>query len=344
MGDLSQILEVDSLVLLKKYQKNFKEDSTILITGATGLIGINLLSFFRCLKFLYPNIKIYISNPSTTGAIFLKKVFQDDFFEVINIKLNDIQKYSNLSFDYIFHMATYGQPGKFVENDLETLQINSVALINLFAHLSEGGRFFFSSTSEIYSGNTQYPHTEEMVGNTSTWHPRACYIEAKRFGEAYCYREAQKGRKAYSGRISLSYGPGFRFDDQRVLNEFTINAVLKNQILMRDSGGAQRVYCYVRDTLDMILGLIFTSHYQPINIGGTEKISIFDLAKKISSQTNCTLLRGASSQTMVGSPDLVFSSIAALVDLLGKNDFVSIDDGLSASIKWVTTLKKVMAY
>jgi nucleoside-diphosphate-sugar epimerase len=335
MNNLSQILQDDASFLVDKHGNSIACNSNILITGASGLIGINLLSFFISAKLKEKKLKIFITLPSEEGLNFIKSVYPDENINILNISLDDISITNiNISFDYIFHLATYGQPNRFTAEASKTMHLNSIGIIKLFELLSPKGIFFFCSSSEVYSGNENFPHKEEEIGTTNTVHPRACYIEGKRFGEAYCYLMSQQGFKTYSGRISLSYGPGFRINDKRVLNEFIFNGILKKEIKMLDDGSAVRVYCYVRDTIDMILGLIQTDHFKPINFCGKEQISILNLGKLVSNECSCNLVAGPKNSTLIGAPQVVSSSPELITNLINKNNFVSMPEGIKNAVRW----------
>ena len=111
-------------------------------------------------------------------------------------------------------------------------------------------------------------------------HPRACYIEAKRCGEAICNAFRQQGVKAASARLALAYGPGTREGDKRVLNSF-IERGLKGAITMLDRGEAKRTYCYVSDAVELMWKILLHGREPVYNVGGTSKTTIGELACKI---------------------------------------------------------------
>lgn len=63
--------------------------------------------------------------------------------------------------------------------------------MELLDRLHAQWKFLYASSSAIYSGLQKDAFTENDVGTTNTLHPRACYIEGKRCGEAIvnAYRE-----------------------------------------------------------------------------------------------------------------------------------------------------------
>ena len=196
------------------------EGKSILITGASGLIGTY---FLACLKVLSEKKKI---GKITAICNSQYPVYLNDLvnYPEIEIIIGDLTNYEFLPkmpmADYIIHAAGYGQPGRFMENPIKTLKLNTETTFCLFDKLKKDGKLLFLSTSEVYSGLTNPPHKESEIGSTNTTHPRSCYIEAKRCGEAICNAYRTKGVKAKSARLSLAYGPGTKQNDLRVINSF----------------------------------------------------------------------------------------------------------------------------
>ena len=107
----------------------------------------------------------------------------------------------------------------FTKHKLDTIAVNTSFLLKLFKYLKPNGKFLYISSSEVYSGATP-SHTEEMIGTTTPQHPRACYIEGKRCGEAICTAYREQGYYVKIARLALAYGPGTKAHDTRVINEF----------------------------------------------------------------------------------------------------------------------------
>lgn len=331
---MTNLLSEDA-ALLKHHIDYFEDGARVLVTGASGLIGVNLLALFFSEEFVKKKIEVYVCVHSEASKTFLRIIFPKVHINFASLDLVGFgENELNKRFDYIFHLATYGQPGKFMLEQQETMRLNSIGLVKLFDYLQPSGRLFFASTSEVYSGNPNTPHIESEIGITTTTHPRACYIEAKRFGEAFCCLKAQAGVRAYSGRISLAYGPGFRVGDKRVLNEFIFNALRTGSIRMMDDGSALRVYCYVRDTIDMILRQIHSNHYEPLNIGGIEQISIIALANKVANNCASKVFPGKSAEHIGGAPLVVSSSTSLASKVLDKKSYVSMDEGIVRATNW----------
>jgi UDP-glucuronate decarboxylase len=187
----------------------------------------------------------------------LCKILERDYpeIEVCKIKSHFTEMDLNKS-QYCIYAGGYGQPQMFSKDKLETIRMNTEDVSKLFDCLDEGGKYLYISTSEVYSGATP-PYKETDIGTTTPQHPRACYIEGKRCGEAICMAYKEQGYDVKIARLALAYGPGTKKGDTRVLNELIEQALTTGRIKLRDDGSAKRTYCYVEDACEMMLNILF---------------------------------------------------------------------------------------
>jgi nucleoside-diphosphate-sugar epimerase len=307
------------------------------VTGASGLIGIYVVSFLKKFATQY-NIEIYCWMKGD-----LENGFKP-FFEGINIIKGDITQshlFNNpITYDVIIHSSGYGQPGKFLEEKIKTIQINTTSTINLFSKLNKGGKFLFMSTSEIYSGLDLYDITEDQIGNTNTNHLRSCYIEGKRTGESICHIYKESGFDVKIIRLSLAYGPGTKKGDQRVLNSLIEKGINEKEISLIDRGESIRTYCYITDVIEMIFNILLFGKDTTYNVGGISKLSIFDLANNIGEILSKQVTVPKNENTLTGSPNVVNISIKKYSEEFNKKYFVDIKDGLERTIKYQKKLYK----
>lgn len=307
------------------------KDKKVLITGASGLIGVYLVS---CLKEIYKklNIKVFIWIKNDIEPEFL------NFFEWCNIIKSDITEISNFSllpvFDYIIHSSGYGQPDKFMDDKLKTININTTSTIELFKKLNPNGKFLFVSTSELYSGIDEQNIDETKIGTTSPSHPRSCYIEGKRCGESICNVYKEKGYNVKIVRLSLAYGPGTKRNDKRVLNSFVQKAIINDSIQMLDNGEAIRTYCYITDVIEMFWNIFLFGRDTTYNVGGTSVISIYDLAKLIGRKLNKNVILPNKLEQQIGNPKIVNISIDKYLNEFEKKKFISLEEGIEKTINW----------
>lgn len=332
MSKLYKILENDAILVNKKIKLDDLLEKHIIISGASGLIGINLL---MAIKEFNKN-KTIKQLPKVT-AIFQNEIpnyFKEilDFKNLI-IKRGDIADPSFVESldeaDYIVHAAGYGQPGKFMQDKIKTIAINTTATIWLLKKLKSNGKFLFISTSELYSG-AKPPHNEETIGTTTPQHPRACYIEGKRCGEAICMAYRNQGYDVKIARLALAYGPGTKKGDSRVLNQL-IEKGLKGDIPLLDKGESERTYCYIEDAIEMLLCILFYGSNSVYNVGGTSNVTILALAKMIANITGSKVILGENS--IIGSPDNVKLDLSRTLSEFPRK-FIDLKDGLTKTINY----------
>ena len=102
-------------------------------------------------------------------------------------------------------------------------------------HLDSQGTFLFPSSSEIYVGSTTAPNIETDLGKVSIESPRAAYVYGKIFGEV-ALMQMRDRFQVRIGRIALSYGPGTKLGDSRVLNQLIYRGMTEGKIELADSG------------------------------------------------------------------------------------------------------------
>jgi nucleoside-diphosphate-sugar epimerase len=325
---------LDDVVSIKDVDLSFLNGKTVLITGSTGLIGNYLTAFFKSYRNQTGlNFKLVLTAFNEPEKYYLD-LFDSTKDVFLAGDLSEINFSSSLpSADLIIHAAGYGQPGKFMDDQLKTLKLNTVVTLNLFEKLLAGGRFLFISSSEVYNGSPNIPYKEDDIGRTNTNNFRYCYIEGKRGGEAICFAHSQKGIEARVARLSLAYGPGTKKTDQRVLNNFIAKG-LAGSISLLDYGLANRTYCYVTDAVEIMLDIITKGQDLIYNVGGESKTTIGNLAKKIGSMINVPVIFPDQANPLGGAPDDVSLDLDKIKAHFNKNSFVGLDEGLSNTIEW----------
>jgi nucleoside-diphosphate-sugar epimerase len=206
--------------------------------------------------------------------------------------------------------------------------------MTLFEHLKVGGQFLFLSTSEVYSGLPNPPYKETQIGTTNTTHPRSCYIEAKRCGEAICNAYRTQGVYASSARLALAYGPGTKFADRRVINVLIERGLKEGKITLQDKGTAKRTYCYVSDAVEILWNIILYGKEPIYNVGGFSRTTIAELAMKIGNILNVPVDFPLNSHELGGAPDDVYLDMGQVNNEFKKYEYISLDNGLAKTIEW----------
>ena len=335
MHKLAELIIEDAKPVVEKTDYAELAGKSILITGGSGLIGTFFLASLNHLKTSTKlPFKTYcvIHNPP---AEYFKDIAGFDGAEIFRGDLTDINFCRKLPCaDFIIHAAGYGQPGKFMNDPIRTIKLNTAALFELGEKLTSGGKLLFVSTSEVYAELPNPPYKETDIGCTNTNHPRACYIESKRCGEAICNTYRHNGIEAKSARLCLAYGPGTRKGDKRVINEF-IQKGLNGEIALLDQGLAKRTYCYVSDAVEIMWNILFKGSDAIYNVGGISKITIGELAKKIGDYLNVPVtFKADETKGMIGAPEDVFLDMSKAEKEFNKKQYVDLAEGLARTIEW----------
>ena len=308
---------------------NFFNNKRILITGVSGIIGINLLFFFNKLN-VEKRKNIYVDGTYNTSLFeFVKKYFKKNkkinFFK-LNLNKKRIKK--SKKYDIIFHCAGYGQPSKFLKYKSSTYKLNSNTIIDLKNNLKKNSKFIYLSTTEIYSGNEK-KCTEESVGNTGSTHPRSAYIDSKRFGESFivnCFNN-------YTiFRACLIYGPGVKLNDERVLNQVILRAIKNKKIDIYGGLKQLRSNLFISDAIKMMVKITVKSKNQIFNLNNHKMITLGKIFSMIGKISNKKVVNRGSK--MIGSPKVIRISNRKILKTINYKISVDIKEGLLRTIEW----------
>ena len=229
-------------------------DTAILITGATGLIGSNLvnaLGYNGKEKDLNLHLVLPVRNPEAA-----EKAFSWTGAEIVQYELGTELKYSG-AVDYVVHLASPTSSRFFTEKPADTILANLEGTRALLDWAKEHPvkKFLSLSTMEVY-GFPKRGHKvrENELGAFETMNPRNSYPVAKIACEALCNSYYfQYGVPAVIIRATQTFGPGVKYHDSRVFAQFMRCAVEKRDIVLRSTGLTERSYLYTADAVSAIL-------------------------------------------------------------------------------------------
>lgn len=356
---LNKIVSNDMNYILENFSSNEKnkfKGSNILITGCAGFLGYYFINFFTS-KMDELGIKsiIGLDNFKIGEAKWLQKLsaeckkFKIYNFDITKDNIEDIKGTENC--DIIIHMASIASPIFYRKYPIETLDANIWGLRSLLDFYKEKSikGFLFFSSSEIYGDPLSefIPTSEEYRGNVSQLGPRACYDEAKRFGETMCYLFS----KQYNIPITIArpfnnYGPGMRLNDQRVPADFA-KAVLENRdIVMFSDGSPTRTFCYIADAITGYLKVLTHGKFDYFNIGiDKPEISIKELAniyaakakKVFGHEINAKFEVSSDKEYLTNNPSRRCPNIDKARKILDYNPSIYVEDGVEKFLEFIKT-------
>ena len=263
-------------------------DSTVLVTGATGRLGMYIVEAL-CKADLEWNLNMRVIALARSREK-LERVFGStlDFPNILPLvqDVTDPIEWEG-PVDGIIHTAGLASPMDFTHRPVDTLWGHVAGTRNVLelARMNRGSRVLYVSTVEIYGEWESDERIKETdMGPMRCDRSRACYPEAKRLCEAMLasYGE-QYGTEHVGVRLCHTFGPGIALDDGRAFSEFIRDVVDGRDIVLRSDGSAMRTYTYVADAVGAML-LAFTKGQvgEFYNVASTENlISIKDLAELI---------------------------------------------------------------
>ena len=256
---MNAVLERD----IKEFAESFAlsndlADASIIITGATGLIGSSLIF---CLTALQKGIKIIALVRNLAKA---KERFSSEQLRHIQLIECDLVKFDYDSLgnvDYIVHCAAPTASKFFVDHPVETFSIiyegTKVLLDYATRHKVKG--FVYLSSLEVYGKiNDDSKGVDECAqGYLDTLSVRSSYPMAKRAVENICcLYAAQYGVPVKIARLTQTTGAGIAKDDNRVIAQFARLAANGQDIVLHTSGESARPYCYTMDSISAILYIL----------------------------------------------------------------------------------------
>lgn len=257
-------------------------------------------------------------------------------------------------FTYIIHAASIASPTYYKRDPIGTMDANVNGLRMLLDYArsqQEKGRpvegLLFFSSSEIYGDPSpgDIPTPETYRGFVSCTGPRACYDEAKRYGETLCVNFShQYDIPVKVARPFNNYGPGLKISDRRVIPDFARDIMADRDIVMLSDGSPKRTFCYSSDAITGYYKVLVKGHKgEAYNIGvETPEISMVALAEKLVAFARDLfgykgkVIRRASEDTsyLVDNPNRRCPIITKARTHLGYNPSVALDEGLRRSLIW----------
>ena len=252
----------------------------VLVTGGSGFIGSHL-----CAALLAREHRVTcVDNLSTGSSRNIESLLSHPHFTFLQHDV--VLPFPDaVAPDAIFHLASPASVPDYLARPLETLAVNSEgtrAMLELARR--HGARLLFTSTSEIYGDPLVHPQPETYWGNVGTLGPRACYDEAKRFGEALVMAHVRvHDVDARIVRIFNTYGPHSRPDDGRIVPNFVMQALRNEPITIYGDGSQTRSFCYVADMVQGLLSAMYSpdTRGEVFNLGNPDEYTVREFADLI---------------------------------------------------------------
>lgn len=292
----------------------------ILLTGASGFLGFNLLN--RLIKENVPYIAI--SKHGDTK----NRIYKLDLNNILKVK----QFVSSNKFSLVIHLAGYVNLNREYAVAKKCIEDNVLGTLNLLEACKDISlkRFIYSSTEEIY-GKNQIPYLENQIPL-----PPSPYSISKLTSENLIrYYSNSNHFESVILRLATVYGP--YMNNTKFISKAITNA-LANRTIELNSGQKKRNYIYIDDVIDALLlsyRISLSTKTITINVGQKTSTKLSDFINKVLN------ISGSSSRVLYGAiPERTSESSEWLMDLslakeiLNWSPKIDLDNGIRRTIKF----------
>lgn len=249
----NSIFEEDIKNIINDFDMSVFDGKTILVTGATGLIGK------LCVKSLLNSgyntqVIALVRDEEKAKNIFGESKRLTYLVQDINQRINTTRRV-----DYIIHAASTTSSKDFVEKPVETIYtaINGSRNVLEFAKNKRLEGMVYLSSLEIYGVNEKENIKEEDYGYIDILNPRSSYSESKKMVETMCISYGTEyGVPVKIARLAQTFGAGVSISDNRVFAQFAKAIINKENIILHTKGETKRNYCYTTDAVRGIFTIL----------------------------------------------------------------------------------------
>lgn len=288
----------------------------ILVTGAAGFIGSNLVD-----RFLAHGLSVVgLDNFSTGQRRFLDDALRHPAFTLIEADLLDEVSLKNAmrGCDTVFHLAANADVRFGTEHPRKDLEQNTIATYNVLEAMRANGvrRIAFSSTGSVYGEAKVIPTPEDAPFPIQT----SLYAASKVAGEgliaAYCEGFGfQSWIFRFVSILGERYTHGHVFDFYRQLKQDG------NRLAVLGNGKQRKSYLYIQDCLDAMLLALDRAQ---------DKVNVLNLGVDGYCQVNDSI--GWISEALGVKPRLEYSGGER--GWIGDNPFIYLDTSKIRSLGW----------
>jgi len=256
----------------------------VIVTGGAGFIGSHLVEHL-----LNDGKSVIVIDDFSTGSIEnLRSFHKNPRLKIIRAKISECKNLSKLvaGSEFIFHLAATVGVELVVKSALHVLESSfHETEILLRAAVANSTPILLTSTSEVYGKSAKAEFSEEddlLIGppTQSRW----SYASAKltdEFLALACARE--KNLPVTIARLFNTVGPRQTGSYGMVLPRFIAAARAGKPLRVFGDGKQSRCFCLVHDVVESLVRLQKNqkARGEIFNIGGTEEVSILELAKLV---------------------------------------------------------------
>lgn len=320
------------------------QGTTILITGATGLICSSIVDIIMRYNENFGSKSIKVIGMGRSEKRFKERFSKYIDTNYLSFLQYDATKQNEIDLeqcDYIIHGAGSTSPNAYVNEGVETMTSNFIAMKELLdvALLLKAKRVLYISSVEVYGkkdGNMPYRETD--YGYIDVLNPRSSYPECKRATETLCVSYAtEHDLETVIVRPGHIYGPTASLNDTRVSSLWAHTVSRGENIVMKSEGLQIRSYCYCLDCASAIIKVLLEGeNMNAYNVSNRNAvISIKKMAEILADNGSVKLVMDlpTDEEKKAFSPMMNSSLDSSMLEELGWHGEFDAKKGFSHTIK-----------
>jgi nucleoside-diphosphate-sugar epimerase len=306
------------------------------VTGAGGFIGHHLVSYLKGRGYWVRGVDTKEPEYQASAA---------DEFLVRDLRLREHAAEATADVSEVYNLAADMGGIGYITAERAVVASNNVLIdahLLEAAHQAGAERFFYSSSACIYPQYRQETPSLEALKEEDAYpaDPEEGYGWEKLYAEKLAQYYEQEGRlRTRVARFHNVYGPYGSYDGGREKAPAAISRKIAlapdpGEIEVWGDGQQTRSFMYVDDCVEGIHRIIHSEHWEPLNLGTEELITVNDLVdliakiaeKEITKRHDTTKPQGVRGRN---------SDNTRLRETLGWEPSISLETGLRETYRWI---------
>lgn len=313
---------------------------TVLVTGATGLIGSMLVRTFLSANAKYGlNIKVIgqIRDEEKARSIYGKLFEEAEFVKNIDVKC-----------DYIIHTVSPTRSRFFLDHPVETIRVSVESTMEILeVAKTNQATLVYLSSMEQYGIPYEYGQrmTENDIGIIDHLNVRSSYSESKRLCECLCASYVAEYKvDVRIARLAQTFGAGVSLTDNRMPMQFAKGVSESKSIVLHTEGKNVINFVYLSDAISGILTILVKGKIgQVYNVcNDSETRSVKEIADMVASEVagGKITVRIELEENMGYAPDVAMYLDSGKLRKLGWRSKVNMADAYCRLVRYLQEEKK----